>query len=234
MTDNTLFETTPQTSKYDTWEPDALKKKALAADDHIATLENELSTLRSANSTDARIQEVLQKLDQLSTNSYQNQSSTTVNQTAERNVPTAEVTKEDVLRLVSTTLEQKTKENQVKENVAKVHRELKAAWGENYKNILSTKAQEMGVNQDFLASMAETHPDAFLKLMVDKNKLANPNVHVPPTTIQINTATGPLTIGDTWKDFSKAMKDNPNLKHDPAFNRRMHEAAQRLGDSFYK
>jgi|SRR5688572_242898 len=234
MTDNNLFENTPQPSKYDSWDIEALKKKAEAADNHIATLEEENKNYRGEKQTDARIEEVLARLDQLKqTSPFTNPPITQVNQTEQRHVPTAEVTKEDVLKLVSTTLEQKQKENQVKANVERIHKELKQAWGDNYKTILSNKAREMEVNQDFLISMAETAPEAFLKLVLDKNKLTNPNVHVPPSSSAVHMPGVGNMSGETYKDFKKAMEASPHLRSDPVFNRRMHEAAERLGNAFY-
>jgi hypothetical protein len=234
MTDNNLFENTnTPTSKYDSWDIEALKKKAESADAHIATLEEENRTFRDRGQTEARIEEVLARLDQLKQQPLPNPPINPVNNTDQRHVPAAEVTKEDVLKLVSTTLEQKQKENQVKANVERIHKELKQAWGDNYKSILSTKAQEMSINQDFLISMAETHPDAFLKLVLDKSKLANPNAHVPPSSNAVHVPNVGTMTGETYKDFKKAMEANPNLRTDPTFNRRMHEAAERLGQSFY-
>lgn len=228
---NTIFETTQET-KYDTWEPDALKKKALAADTHIITLETELAELRNSKETEARLEAVLAKLDQLNT-PHTNQTSNVVNHATENRVSTSQITPEQIERLLDSRLELKTKEAQTKANVEKVRKELIAAYGDNFQTTLNNKMTELGVSQEFLASMAETHPDAFIKLLVDKRSKGNINAHVPPTSIQNTNLNMASLQGETWKDFSKAMKDNPSLRTDPQFVRRMHETAERLGASFY-
>lgn len=231
MTDTSLFETTPTTSKYDNWDVDALKNKAISADNHINTLQSELAELRNSKTSDAKMEELLNRLTEIST-PPQNTASNVVNHTTERVPGAPVVTTEDIETLVSKSLEKKQKEDLSKQNVAKLHRELKAAWGDNYRSIMTNKAQELGINQNFLASLAETHPDALLKLVLDKPKSSDLNTHVAPPSV-LNTRAGQVQLGTTYKEFSKAMKDNPSLRSDPNFIARMHEAAERHGEAFY-
>lgn len=229
MTD-ALFNDAPVTIKYDTWEPDALKTKAINADSHIATLEAENAELRKYKETDAKLQEVLARLDQV--NQLQNTPpNSSINQTSERPSSSEQITKADIEKLVSMSIEQEQKKNSVKSNVDKVESELIKAWGVDYKKSLNSRATELGVAKDFLGSMAENYPDAFLKLVLEDKRPTNPNAHVPPssaTTVQQYSGT------ENWNYFKTQMKTNPALRSDSAFQNRMAAAAQRLGDSFYR
>ncbi len=230
MTDTSLFETTPNT-KYDSWDVDALKRKALAADEHINTLTSELAEIRSGKSTDAKMEELLNKLTELSRPSNPSVTSTVVNHSTERTPDGNSFRAEDIDALVSSSYEKKQKETEAKNNVARLHKELKAAWGDNYRSTMTNKARELGVNENFFAKMAEDNPDLLLKIVLDKPR-SDLNSHTPPSTV-VNTRAGSIQVGNTYKDFKKAMKDNPSLRTDPDFVAKMHEAAERLGDSFY-
>ncbi len=234
MTDSSLFEgTTPAEplDKYSTWEPDALRNKAIAADNHIKTLEEENRNLREQTKQTATLQEVLEKLDRVNPSSP-SYTPPAVNPTPVQPNTSQQVTKEDITNLVTSTFEQEQKKNQAKQNVATVKAELQKVWGDNFPQRLSEKSKEIGASENFLANMAENYPQAFLKLVLADTKPApvNPNVHVPPGTTPNKAA--PMT-GETYKDFRAQEKLNPKLLSDPIFQQRKHEAAQRLGDSFF-
>lgn len=230
MTNTELFgEVTIEPSKYASWDVEALRKKAEAADDHIKILEVEAANRRDSEKTNATLEDVLKKLDMV------NQTPApytlpVVNPTPVTSSPQGEqITKSDVLNI----LDQKQKELQAKANVERIKSELRKVWGDNFSTKLTEKSTEIGVNQDFLASMAEQYPDAFLKLVLETKSTSNPNVHVAPSTM--GTPTGSLQfVGETRKDFKAAEKANPALIHDAGFQRRKHEAAARLGDAFFK
>lgn len=232
MTDS-LFENdgttnTETTTKYDAWELEALKTKAMHADNHIKTLESEMSLLRENKNTEAALQEVLKKLDQAN-QPPENNLNLGNNQTLERINSSEQLTKQDVLGI----LEQKQKELQAKANVDTVKTELQKVWGDSYTSKLNEKSKQLGISQDWLASVAETHPQAFLKIVLDAppNDTSR-NVHVPPGSTGSNRI-GTITGGETQKDFRAQEKANPRLIHDVAFQTRKHAAAQRLGDAFF-
>lgn len=248
MTDSELFSQTienqesdtvlgqPSESKYANWTVEALVKKAEAADNHITTLESEAKLYRKSEQDENALREVLSKLDHLNKPSGMESPSFGVNNPPlSQPNPGDTVTKDDVLNMVKTSLEQTQKQTLAKNNVEKVRTELKKAWGDNYQNILTQKVRDLGVDQSYLESTAEQYPDAFLRLVLGQNdkSTSNPNIHVPPTSSTSAPAHN-VSGSETYKDFKAQYKANPALLADPAFNKRMHEAAQRLGDAFYK
>lgn len=232
MTDTTLFGETPPVTetKYDTWDVEALRKKAEAADNHIRTLEEEARNYRATQTTNATLEEVLKKLDTV------NQPPAVYTPPVVNNPPVVNISqsehisKQDVLNI----LEQKQKELQAKANVDSVKQELQKVWGDDFSLKLKEKSKQLSVPQDFLASMAESHPSAFLKLVTEGNANTNPNVHVPPaSTIRTKEGIQPFA-GEKMKDFQKAMKENPHLRSDAEFQKRMMLTAERQGASFFE
>jgi hypothetical protein len=226
LTDTSLFGETPPENKYDSWDIEALKKKAEAADNHIRTLEAEAANRREITQNTATVEELIRRLDQ----SYQppvTPPTPVVNPTTVQPTTISEqISKQDVINI----LEQKQKESQAKANVDKIRKELHKVWGDTFPTRLSEKSKALGVSETFLATMAESYPDAFIKLVVDEKPITNPNAHVAPTSTR--TVNYNIT-GDTRKDFRAAEKANPSLLNDPAFQKRKHEAAARLGDAFF-
>lgn len=235
MTDSELFtnesEDNTLASKYAEWDKEALLKKAIAADNHIKTLEEEARNYKEDSKTEQTLQEVLKRLDN-TYNASTNYTPTEEYQPSEQPSSGDQVSKEDILNLVNTSIEKKQKESLAKANVEKIRNELKRNWGDTYPQKLSDRAKELGVNQTFLESMAENYPDAFLNLVLPKSDSSNPNVHVPPSNTR-STSSFSNTEGETYKSFKKMEQENPRLRHDPAFQRRKLNAAERLGDAFY-
>lgn len=234
MTDSNLFDDNSNTpGKYDSWDLEALRKKAYEADNHIDLVESEAKSLRELAQTNTTMDEIIARLDLMNMQPPMNHQPTTpANNAADRNVQDV-VTKTDVATLVAQTLETLHKENSAKENVSKVKTELSKVWGTDVSKKLKEKAVELGVSERFLASMAEGYPTALLKLVLeDKPAPTNPNTHTPPSTTyrSLPSSDQPLS---TWKQFSKAMKDNKHLRHDATFQRQLHETAEKQGPSFW-
>lgn len=221
------------TSKnYDNWDLEALKRKAEAADAHIKAIEAENSALRQNTDTTSTLEEVLEKLDLLN-QVPQNfmPSSGVTNLPVEKPNSSQSLTKDEVVAMVASAIEENRKKSTAKQNVDVIKQELEKTWGPNYPTRLSEKATQLGVSTDYLSSMAESYPQAFLKLVLDEKTNTNPNSHTPPTTT-VRPVMGDQPMSK-WKDFSAAMKANPRLRSDVAFQRRLHETAEKLGESFY-
>lgn len=234
MTDtNDLFQSADPaqtTSKYDSWDLDALKKKADMADAHISTLERENASYRENTTTTTTLEEILEKLDQTRTNPLSfTPSMVETKSTAER--PSSSPSKEELASIVEAIIENKQKKTLAQQNVEQVRQSLEKTWGNDYKLRLAERSKQLNMSQDFLASMAESYPSVFLKLITEDQK-TNPNAHLPPNTQSRPTLTLDQPM-NTWAQFSKAMKDNPRLRQDSSFQRRMHDTAEKLGDNFF-
>lgn len=148
---------------------------------------------------------------------------------AQTNAPKPEDIAEMVRRELST---EKTK-SQKAENVEYVRQELTKTWGPNFQERLVRKAAELGSSVDFLGTMAETQPKAFLALMVG-NPQGKPatNEYVPPRS----SITSSHQIGDTrnFAHYEKLRKENPTQYWTPKVQTEMYKMARELGEDFYK
>lgn len=219
-------------SKYTNWSIEDLVKKAEAADVHINKLEAEHADYRKSEAT---LQEVLRKLDQNTNTNQNNDPSNVVNQRQEPSNSSEGLKMEDVDKLVSASFERKQKETLARQNVELIRSELQKVWGDNYKVRLAERAQELDVEQNYLESMSEDHPKAFLRLVLGESKTtSNPNQHTAPsssTNPPVSSNPGQMT---KFREFREAEKANPNLRHDPDFQNQKLIAAAQHGDSFYK
>lgn len=220
-------------NKYENWEKEALVKKALAADEHIKTLEGEHKLYREAHNTEETLQKVLQKLDHMNFNE-DNQNylqNTPANNSGENVSSNPSVTREEVTKLIETSINENQRTSQAKANVKKIREELKKTWGDSYSDKLKSRAKELGVEQQYLESMAEQYPDAFLKIVLPTSSTPSPNTHVPPTSSVSSTVAGNEL--SKYSEYSKLMKENPRLRSDPNFRNRMEAAALKYGDAFF-
>ena len=238
MTNSELFENPSDNegtieNKYANWTTEDLIKKALSADEHIKTIEKENALYRDSRNTDERLKEVLQKLDNIKTES----TATNYQSNNEGNNPwpttssSTSISLEEVKKLIDTSISETQRQSQAKANVEKVRAELQKIWGDTYPDKLKSRAKELGVEQSYLESMAEQQPNLFLKAVIPTStSTSSPNTHVPPTNTVNPTG---INSGDKYSDFSRMMKENPSLRSDPNFRKRMEEAAVKHGDSFF-
>lgn len=142
---------------------------------------------------------------------------------------------EDIAEMVRRELSTEKTKAQKAENVEYVRSELTKTWGPNFQERLVRKAQELGSSVEFLGSMAETQPKAFLALMVGTPATGKPRTtddYVPPRT----TITTPSYSGDSrnFQYYEKMRKENPNQYWQPRTQNEMFKIARELGDAFYK
>lgn len=237
MTDGGLFNESPldqegAENKYEQWEKDALIKKALAADNHIKTLENEHKLYREAHNTEETLKKVLDKLDQTNYRDNTNYPlNTPANNSGGNESSNQSVKMEEVQKLILASITENQRRSEAKANVERIRKELQKNWGESYSDKLKSRAKELGVDQKYLESMAEQYPDAFLKIVLPSGSTPSPNTHLPPSsTVGITVGGAELT---KYAEYSKLMKENPRLRSDPNFRKRMEAAALKYKDAFF-
>jgi len=114
---------------------------------------------------------------------------------------------EQVKTLVKDEITATQKQARAQANVDFVAEKLTEVWGKSYSQQLTARAKELGVTKEFLGSMAESHPQAFLELVIPKGTTVAPQVFVPP---QSTTRPVPQTKGHrAWAQFDDLRKKDP-------------------------
>lgn len=200
----------------------ALAKGAWHQDKYIPRLEQENANHRSELQTRISVEEQIQRLQAVQpaapvVNNNQDEPKT--------------YSKEDLLAEVQTLLNQQKQTSVAERNVERVAQALQSAWGTNYQGRLKARAQELGLDQQFLANLAETKPDAFLNIVVPKTQAP----HVTPPRPQVNSNSMPATTGERNEAYyAKLRKENPRLYLTREIQSQEHKDALRLGDRFFQ
>lgn len=138
-------------------------------------------------------------------------------------------TKEEIERIVLDALGTKTKEQTEAANLQIVQTTLSEVFGQNFQTEARKRVKELGLGEDFAASIAKSNPTAFLKL-VGADTPVSKDLTVPPRT----QVTGPIKAPSHEKTYS--YYENIR-KTDPARYRtlqsEMFQQAKKLGDAFY-
>lgn len=169
---------------------EALARSKFDTDMHAYRLEQENKKLREENATQKSLEDLIDQLRETNTPSNP---VTTPEEQVSREAGAQQIKQEDIQSLVNKTLEQKQLETERARNVQSVEAELKKLWGPDFRPKLKAKVRELGVPEDFMASMAESHPQAFLKLIndghsgsIDTNLTAPPVNRMIPSALQTN------------------------------------------------
>lgn len=201
-------------------DPKVLLKSRLDADEHIRRIERENADLRVDLQARQAIEDALAKLSTPSSNEEQKP-------IVERNE--TPLTPQEVEQIIERELAKRTTQNTVAKNQAMVVDTLKKAWGDNYSAKLRARAKELELGEEFLTQLAQTQPQAFLKL-VDAKPASDPNYPIHPTSTR-HVPVG--TTEKTWKYYSKMRRENPSQYHSLETQKEMFKQAQKLGESFY-
>lgn len=143
-----------------------------------------------------------------------------------------------IQKRVSETVGSLTAEAEAKKNVETVKEGLVRLWGEDYATQLKTKANELGVSEEWVTNAARTTPKVLLKLVSDNAQREETNLF-SSTPKGINTAglnrsnTSNLPQEAKYSYWQAMRKENPNLYHSVASASKRHENAQKHGEAFY-
>lgn len=189
---------------------DAAAKAIFEKDRFIDRLKMEQDELRKELKTRLGIEEFMTELKK------------TGNSNREPQVPVeppvtspASIKPEDITKIVQQKLEEERNIASTRQNVDTVKRALAEAWGNNFGEVLESKAISLGVSKEYLAKMAEEQPNALL-LLVGINDTARQPAREQannPVRSSVNTA-GFLSSNKSegqmkWDNFEKLRKENP-------------------------
>jgi uncharacterized protein YidB (DUF937 family) len=197
------------------------------SDVHIKRLEAEMADLRKSAATQARLQELVDKL--------------TIAGAPPINPPEPKddeknkgVAPEQLEAVLDKRLQKYEAERTGKDNRVVVRQELQKHLGPNFVTKLKERAAELELGENFLDSLAASNPKAFLKLLgVGETTQAPAETLFTPPRSSINTSSSQR--GSDKKDF----KYYQNLKREnakawtPQVQIEMHEQATKLGPAFY-
>lgn len=137
---------------------------------------------------------------------------------------------EDVNRIVSEAISQKTKEQTEAQNLNLVTQTLEERLGPSYSVELSKRVKDLGIGEEFATNLAKTNPKAFLKLVGADTAPTQNGLFNPPR----NELRAPPKVQNekTYSYYEKLRKTDPAAYY--ASQREMFEQATRLGDAFYQ
>lgn len=198
----------------------ALAKSWGHANKHITQIETEQAGLRKDLETRLTMEKFLEKI-----NSRPIPPSNPDNQEGEEPVAPKqpEFDFDQVKTLVKDEIVATQRQANAQANVNFVAKELTKVWGDAFSSKLSSRAKELGVTQEFLSSMAESHPQAFLELVVPKGTTVNPNAYVPPRS-DTRTTVVPKADG-AWQNFEEMRKKDPRQYWSKETQREIHKMA---------
>lgn len=212
------------------------EKRLVDKDEFIETLKRETNDTRKELNQRMTIEQFMETMKNTGNQASANTSGD-ANNGSDNSNNAQSLKQEDVASLVRNLLEQEKKQSSKQDNVAYVARELTKAWGPKYSSKLKEKAQELG-GEEFLGSLAETNPKAFLKLLDvtgEAPRTQSPNTQNPPTNRMNSTAMASSNASSfkTYKDFDKLRRENPKLFYSPQVQSERLRLAKELGDKFY-
>lgn len=208
--------------------------KALAEKDKfIERLKAENAEARASLQGEAKMDAFLEKLSKINSGTASTPGNQpgedATNREANNQNPSKALTVEEVQKLLEEREEKSAQQKNLDESIQKV----KEAFGANYKIVMTQKAEELGVSQEYLLNLAKTQPKAFVKL-VEADVAPRGNPTTPRSSV--NTATfGNKPAGEKNQAYYSALRrqigDAEFFK--PKIQNQLHKDAQRLGEAFF-
>lgn len=215
-----------------------LAKGKLESDNFIAKLQAENNELRTLLKTTeekviraATVEDILKRVEGVS-----KPTSTPAASGTDGNQPVS-LTREDVVNLLA----QREQEAKAKANYAMANRTLVEAYGDKAKEVVATKAAELGISPAMLKAMAETSPKAFLTVLGVGSAPSAPSVSRTGSAGRGNVNTAAISnsppIGEVRNQsfYDKMRKEMGAIKFATNTNLQvqMHKDMERLGDAFF-
>ncbi len=187
----------------------ALALAVVHANRHIERLEMEQKAMRTDMNSRLSLEELVTKLTSQKAPDPAPQGGDDHSSETSKNTLTAE----DLARIVDERVNARTEAERAKANLGLVKDTLKQEWGSDYVNKMKSKAQELGVGENFLNSLAMEQPKAFLKLMevgVKPKEASSPNTVAPVRGSQMSQITAQADPNFKGKSYyDKLRRETP-------------------------
>lgn len=185
----------------------ALARSRVEADRHIRRLETEQNALRTDMTSRLSLEELVTKLSSFrAPDPAPNAGGDDHSSEPSKNALTAE----DLAKLIDERVQSLSETERAKTNMNTVKETLKKEWGNDYVAKMKSKAQELGVGENFLNDLAMRQPNAFLKLMDVSGKGQTeptvPNTSAPIRGSQMTTTTTQVDPNFKGKSYYDKMR----------------------------
>lgn len=212
-----------------------LAKGKLQSDAFITRLEQENAGIREDLTKRATIEEFMDKIKPQESPAPV----TPVSEPMKQEPPQAQaaeqgMTPEEIRAAIEEQINKDKEQSQAQRNLAQVQEELQKAWGPQYSHMLRDKAKELGVNEEYLQSLAASQPQVFLATVGAHVKTPTVGNVAPPASSQTTTFENGTVGKKNFKHFSKMRKENPSEYWSKSTQNEMHRLAGEMGSSFYE
>lgn len=231
--DNPLEHLVGEGKKFKDYE--SLAKGKLESDRHISNLEAELQGIRKELKTRLSIEEALERIEAQRNQDDDSSQPNREGEPPEGSDDIKSLSPEEIDKLVESKLTEAQRKTTTQQNVDRVKTELRKRWGKDFHLKLKDRAtNDLKVSEQFLAQMAESHPDAFLKLVLDTDDTGL-NLDLAPPRSDVRSGSFGDGAGSRmgWKHFERMRKEDPNRYWSKETQREIHELRKSMGESFY-
>lgn len=133
------------------------------------------------------------------------------------------------IEMMKSVIQQTKNAEREESNMQTVESKLQEAYGPDYKKHLKQKVSQLGLTEDFVNSLARSHPTVLFKtLELDR---ATEGFQAP---VSSSIRSDPFQGGPkrTWSYYQKMRKEDPARYNDPKTKAQMTKDYQALGDAF--
>lgn len=213
----------------------AAAKALLEKDRFIERLKAENAEARASLQGEAKMDAFLEKLraaqnsGTASTSAYQQGEPSTNQNNTNNQTPSKALTVEEVQKLMEDRERTAAEQRNLDSSIARV----REAFGANYKAVMTAKADELGMPQDYLLNLAKTQPKAFAKL-VEVDVAQQGRGTAPASSVNTAALNGKRTgerNNEHYRALRKQVGDAEFFK--PKIQNQLHMDAQRLGEAFF-
>lgn len=194
-------------------------------DRRMDELRSDLDRERKQNLTRENLQAVLEQFGKANLAS----SDSTPNANTDTNVnPT--IDPNQIKTLVSSEVMNLRKQETEASNAKMVEAKLIERYGNNYANVLSQQAVDLGLNLQEVNAMAKTNPKVFMRTFGLDQPVKTENFQAPVrNSFNFAPTSGPKR---TWTYYQEIRKNKPEEYYSPKIQNQMVEDYNRLGDAF--
>lgn len=203
-----------------------LARGKIESDQFIDNLKREMQELREELGKQEYSRELLNKL---SAKDKATESGA-VNPGKEVGTNPKNLSQDDVKALVEEHIRNEEKKRTYTQNVTKASTEVEKLYKEKAREVLETRASELGMTVERLKDIAGESPTAFLKLM-GAEEIKEPSTQLPKT--QINTATQSNSSDErNWAWWQNLRRENKRKYFSPEMSKLRYQDEVRLGERF--
>lgn len=219
--------------------PEELARGKAESDTFINRITEENKTLREELKTHNTLQSAIDQLraekeaQSIQSQGNQHQTDDDVNQHSQgsQNQDNA-LTKESVEAIVQEAISNTRSEMISEQNMSRVVNSLTEQFGPNFQTVVTGRAQELGLGENYLTNLAKEQPKAFLALMGVSESPQSVQQQAAPDSARSNP--GNSKDVKNFNYYEEIRKKDPDLYNSVAMHHEMMAALEEQGDDFYK